>query len=102
MRYGNDDTVSVRQLRLSLRHSAAATRTEGRYVLRSVSPRGSFTADTLAVSIAPDARTGNKLSETVAERPLAARLAEPGEWRFTITPLQNTRGVWSVAITVSD
>jgi len=102
MRYENNDTVSISELRLSLRHSAAATRAEGRYVLWSVSPRGAVTSDTLAVVIAPDARTGNKLSETAAERPLTARLAEPGEWRLTVTPLQNTRGVWSVAITVSN
>ncbi|MDR2894914.1 MAG: hypothetical protein LBU97_05580 [Alistipes sp.] len=94
--YSNSDAHSLRDLTLTLRHSATASVRSGRYVVGALSPSGFHRADTLVVDIAPDPRT-NSLRESHAVWP-GIRLDEQGEWRFTVTPFGPTVGVWSVAV----
>ena len=92
----NTDTISVRELRLVLRHSATIGIVEGRYAVERLSPWGDISRDTLAIGIQPDTQR-NRTGEAYSS-PERVRLTEPGSYRFTVTPLREMHGIWSVGI----
>lgn len=99
LRYVNTDTLTVRELQLTFRHSSAHESPGGRYILRTASPSGAVTRDTLRVRVFLKAQ-GNKLEEAWTP-PTNVRFTETGEYVFTVTPMQNTVGVWSVGMDIS-
>ena len=96
MVYRNSDTLSVRKLHLALQYSATLEERAGRYAVEIVSPKGAQVRDTLTINLLP-AMQGNDLKETAAHL-FSARLAESGDYRLIVKPLQNVVGVWSVGI----
>ena len=96
LRHLNTDTLTIKQLHLTLRHSATIPASDGRYVVEALSPSGTGRRDTLTVTLSPDTQR-KKLGEAAAT-PVNLRLSEAGQWRFVVTPMQNTTGVWSVGI----
>jgi hypothetical protein len=108
MQYDNSDTLTIKELSLSLRHNIEVVPAPGLYVVGTTSPSGAQTRDTLRLAFSgKDPRlefgsefgsdVNNTLRETTVRVRSRAPLPEKGEWIFTVTPLQPTRGVWSVA-----
>jgi hypothetical protein len=96
MRYANTDTLTYRRLELTLAHSSDAELPDERFTLATISPSHVIKLDTLRM--AAGLRIQNNGMQQTQATPLLVRLTESGEWRFVITPLQNTVGVWSVGI----
>jgi hypothetical protein len=102
MRYENTDTLTVRRLTLSIRHAAEISPSEGIYVVGATSPSGIQARDTLHVRFSKPAEITpvNTLRETLTPFPGTTRMDESGEWTFSVTPLQPTRGVWGIALVI--
>jgi hypothetical protein len=98
MRYTSSGSLRTRLLELALRYSATATSSGGRFVFETIAPSGFRTRDTLAIPMSLDIQQ-NKLREALTPA-TRIRLGEEGEWRFVVTPLQNTTGVWSIALDI--
>lgn len=96
MLYSNTDTLTAKELQLTLRHSANYGSLDGRYVVKTASPSGVLRYDTLAIGSFQKTQ-GNKLAEARAQ-PVSVNLSEHGDYSFTVTPLQEVRNVWNVAI----
>ncbi len=96
MQYSNTDTLTLKQLQLTLRHGETTGQATGRYVVETISPSGAAVRDTLTISILPDTQR-NRLGGAWATI-RGVRFAETGDYRFVIHPLRNTSGVWSVGI----
>ena len=96
MQYSNTDTLTLKQLQLTLRHGETTGQATGRYVVETISPSGAAVRDTLTISILPDTQR-NRLGEAWATI-RGVRFAETGDYRFVVHPLRNTSGVWSVGI----
>jgi hypothetical protein len=96
MRYSNRDTLAAKELHLALRHAPVLEETSGEFAVRIASPLGNIACDTLAVSRLPLAG-GNELGESQAA-PQQVHFSELGDYLLTVTPLQETTGVWSVGV----
>lgn len=96
LQYSNADTLTLKKIRLTLRHSATREMSGGRFLLETASPSGAVTRDTLWVRVLLKAQ-GNKLEEAWAP-PMEVRFPEAGGYVFTVTPMAEMRGVWSVGI----
>jgi hypothetical protein len=95
--YLNTDTLTLKEAALVLRYGSDSETGGGRYVVEASSPSGAEARDTLDVRILL-ATHGNNLQETRIPFRDDIILAEVGDYVFKVTPLQETRGVWSVAI----
>jgi hypothetical protein len=95
--YGNTDTLTLKEATLVLRYGTGAESNGGRYVVEASSPSGIEACDTLDVRIFLAAQ-GNRLQETRIPFRKDVILSECGNYVFKVTPLQEARGVWSVAI----
>lgn len=95
--YANTDTLSLRTAAIVLRHGPEAEPADGAYVVEAASPRGAKTRDTIKIAL-PSDPSGNDLQEVRIPFRTHVRFGEAGDYVFTFTPLQNVRGVWSVAI----
>ncbi len=98
MSHINRDTLTLTALTLSLRHSAVVSPSTGVFRVARLSPRGERRVDTVRVDIPPIVSRTGRLHETSAPALPPTAFSEPGEWRFTVTPLRAMQGVWSVAI----
>jgi hypothetical protein len=98
MRYVNNDTLGVKQLQLTLRHSANIQSSTGRHVIVTISPSGIATRDTLTINMLLNTRQNSLMEAHATGRRIW--MTEPGEWRFVVTPLQNTVGVWSIGLDI--
>ena len=95
--YGNADTLARKEAALVLSYAPGAEPRKGAYVIEAESPSGARTRDTLSMAITPDA-SGNNLREMRLPYRTGVRLAEEGDYVFTVTPPTGTSGIWSVAI----
>jgi hypothetical protein len=102
MVYSNRDTLSERMAVLFLRHDQ---RTHGgKYAVEFRAPSGNIAlCDTVSVGTPNTHDVSISIPPTISfsvkwpyRRRL--RLTEEGDYRLTVTPLQNVRGVWSVGI----
>lgn len=97
MVYDNADTLTLKEAAIVLRYGPEAAPRSGTYIVEASSPSGAQAKDTLHVSIAPDP-SGNNLQETRLPYRTNVRLAEEGEYIFTVTPPEGTNDIWNVAI----
>lgn len=95
--YGNTDTLTHKEAAFLLRYGPEAGPRNGTYIIEAASPSGARTRDTLHVALAPDL-SGNNLKETRLPYRTGVRLAEEGDYIFTVTPPEAANGIWSVAI----
>jgi hypothetical protein len=100
MSYVNSDSLAVRGLIFSLRGTIEATPHEGVYVIGATSPSGAQFRDTLRVALAGFGTSAfnNNLRETRTPLHSQMRLDETGEWTVSVAPMQEVRGVWSIAL----
>ncbi len=98
--YNNTDTLSLRNLELTLRHSVNVEPSEGMYVVGMIAPSGVVTETGVRMEVAEQTVHAGRLHETSVPIRSGVVLDEAGEWQITVTPLQNVRGVWSVSITL--
>jgi hypothetical protein len=97
--YIKRDTLTVATVALSLRHSVEVSPSSAAFRVVRLSPWGERHVDTVRIDIPPILFRTGRLHETTAPlSPSRAAFSEPGEWHFTVTPLQTMSGVWSVAI----
>jgi hypothetical protein len=96
LQYFHADSLSQKQIDLILRHDRVLEKSTGRYALEVISPSGSKVRSTLTIDILPDTQR-NRLAEVRATAG-GIGLSGSGDYRFVISPLQNTTDVWSVGI----
>jgi hypothetical protein len=102
MVYSNRDTLSERMAVLFLRHDQRTH--EGKYAVEFRAPSGNIAfCDTVSVGTPNTHNVSISIPPTISfsvkwpyRRRL--RLTEEGDYRLTVTPLQNVRGIWSVGI----
>jgi hypothetical protein len=95
MTYANVDTVSIKEAALLVRYDNDVC--AGEVVIEAHSPTGAAARDTIAVTLLSDQRSNN-IRETRLPYRTGVVLGEAGEYRFTLIPLTEMRGVWSVGI----
>lgn len=95
--YDNTDTVTLKEAALVLRYGPEASPDNGTYIVEARSPSGARTRDTLRIPITFD-QSANNLREMRYPFRTKVRLAEEGEYIFTVTPQQENHDIWSVAI----
>ncbi len=95
--YSNTDTLTLKDVSLTLRHSVEVSPSEGDFLVETVSPSKAGSYSTIRMKLDSPV-SGNNLYETSVPLRGGVRLSETGDYVFTVTPLQDMRGVWSVAI----
>ncbi len=93
----NTDTATLKEAAFVLRYGPEADPRNGTYVIEAQSPSGARTRDTLSVAIMP-VSSGNSIQEIRLPYRTHVRLAEKGDYVFTVTPPLGTNDIWSVAI----
>lgn len=96
--YENTDTLTRRNVSLSLRYNADASPREGTYYVAIASPSGDVKED--GVQVALDPATGNNLYEARVLLGSGVHFAESGRYVFNVKPAVPTFGVWSVALEI--
>jgi hypothetical protein len=96
LQYFNTDTLAQKQIDLILRHDRVLEKSNGRYAVEIMSPYGDVLCDTLSINILPNAQR-NRLGETNS-LVKGIEFTKTGDYHFTVSPLQNTTGIWSVGI----
>lgn len=99
--FDNADTLSRTDISLVVRHSSEVGPRTALFAVGSVAPSGVSQVDTLQITFNPSTASGNNLQETRSVFRKNVLLPEPGQYFFTVTPLQPTDGVWSIAIDLS-
>lgn len=95
--YRNTDTVTLKEVALVLRYGPEARPDNGTYIVEAASPSGARTRDTLRIPVT-FALSANNLREIRQPYRTGVRLAEEGEYIFTVIPQQENHDIWSVAI----
>lgn len=101
LRYVNADTVTLSRLTLSLYCAAGASPRENICLVEASTPSGAPECDTLRIGLpGPAALRGNNMHQIDIPFRSRVRFAETGEYSFTVTPLAEVRGVWSVSLSI--
>jgi hypothetical protein len=95
MIYSNIDTTSVKEAALLIRYDNNIG--AGGIIVETQSPTGAAARDTLFVNPVPDMASNNMREMRLPFR-RGVVLGEAGEYRFTLTPLTEIRGIWSAGI----
>ncbi len=93
--YTSDKPTRI-DLSFAVRYGSDATPAKNVYVMEVFFPSGEHFNCPIELELTPV--TDNNLHEARTVFLTGVTMAETGDYRFSVTPLQPTRGVWSVAL----
>lgn len=97
--YENGDTVSLYDLGVVLRREAAEAKESVELSVEVVSPSGVKFVSPVVIP-AVERHSGGSFAESLGEWVECARLGEMGEYRFTLTPTKDLKGVWTAGMKI--
>ncbi len=95
--YSNTDTLTLKDVSLTLRHSVEVSPLESGFLIETVSPSKAGSYSNLRMKFSSPV-SGNNLYETSVSLRTGMLFSESGDYVFTVTPMQEVSGVWSIAI----
>ena len=95
--YENRDTTSLYNVGVVLRREAGEAEESVRLSVSAVSPSG-VGFESVVVIPAVERHSGGSFAESAGEWVEDARFGEMGEYRFTLTPTKNLKGVWTAGV----
>lgn len=99
--YTNDDTLSLRTLKIVLRYDKRFTGCDLRLDVTVLTPDSLRAEERIEIAVPPRRGDATRDSETIQPFRMHARLAAEGDYRFEIAPAVGVEGVTAVGIEIS-